>query len=369
MSKRDYYDVLGVSKSASQDEIKKAYRQLAKKYHPDVSKEADAETKFKELQEAYAVLSDDQKKSQYDQFGHEGMNFQGGFGGFESGGFGGFEDIFSQFFGGGGGSRRRDPNAPRRGNDLQKRMTIEFEEAVFGVKKTIKLNVSEECGTCHGSGAHSKDDITVCTHCNGQGVVYRQQQTIFGSTRTQVACPHCSGTGKQIKHKCHTCHGDGSVVKEKTVEVSIPEGIDSNQQIRLSGKGEAGVNGGPNGDLYIVINVKPHEVFERYGNDIAMELPITFSQAALGAEIETPTVHGDVKLKVPSGTQTGTKFRLRGKGVKAVNTNYVGDQHVVVKVVTPEKLDTEQKKLFEKLSKTDEMSSGIWSKFKNIFKN
>lgn len=357
--------MLGITKGANQDEIKKAYRTLAKKYHPDVSKEENAEAKFKEIQEAYAVLSDDQKKSQYDQFGHEGMNFQGGgFGG--AGGFGGFEDIFSSFFG--GQTRRRDPNAPTRGNDIQKRMTITFEEAIFGVKKTIKLYVNEECHTCHGSGAHSKNDIEVCSHCNGQGVVYRQQQTIFGVTRTQVACPHCHGTGKKIKKKCGTCHGDGYINKEKSVEVSIPAGINNNQQIRLGGKGEPGTNGGPTGDLYIVITVRPHELFERIDNDIVLELPISFSQAALGADIQTPTVHGDVNLKIPSGTQTGTKFRLRGKGVKSVNSSYVGDQHVVIKIVTPEKLDQEQRKLFQKLSRTDEMSSSTWTKFKRLFR-
>ncbi len=368
MSKRDYYDVLGVSKSADEREIKKAFRTLAKKYHPDVSEEPNAEAKFKEIQEAYAVLSDTEKRSQYDQFGHEGMNFQGqgGFGGFQGQGFGGFEDIFSSFFG--GRPSRRDPNAPQRGHDISKRMTITFEEACFGVKKKIELDVQEECHVCHGSGAHSKSDIETCNHCNGTGTVYRQQQTLFGVTRTQTTCPHCGGTGKKIKRKCSNCNGNGSVINRKQVEVNIPAGISNNQQIRLSGKGEGGVNGGPAGDLYIVINVKPHEVFERVNDDIVIELPITFSQAALGAEIQTPTIHGDVKLKVPAGTQTGTRFRMRGKGVKNVNGHRTGDQHVVVKVVTPEKLDQEQRSLLKKLSKTDETSTNAWNKFWNIFK-
>ncbi|XMB87284.1 molecular chaperone DnaJ [Mycoplasmatota bacterium WC44] len=366
MSKRDYYDVLGVSKSADEREIKKAFRGLAKQYHPDVSDDPNAETKFKEVQEAYAVLSDTDKRNTYDQFGHEGMNFgQGGFNGFD-GGFGGFEDIFSSFFG--GGSRRRDPNAPRRGNDLTKRMTISFEEAAFGVKKKIKLRVNDECNVCHGSGAHSKSDISTCSHCNGSGVVYKQQQTIFGMSRTQVACSHCGGSGKYIKKKCSNCHGDGHIETVKTVEINIPEGINTGQQIRLSGKGEGGINGGPSGDLYIAIQVTEHELFERVGNDVVLELPITFSQAALGAEVKVPTVHGDVKLKIPSGTQSGTRFRLRGKGIKSVSSGHMGDQHVIVIVVTPEKLDSEQKKLFKKLSNTNEMSSSLWSKISKFLK-
>ncbi|QVK20280.1 molecular chaperone DnaJ [Mycoplasmatota bacterium] len=365
MSKRDYYDVLGVGKSADEREIKKAFRTLAKKYHPDVSTESNAEEKFKEIQEAYSVLSDTEKRSQYDQFGHEGMNFgQGGFGGFND--YGGFEDIFSSFFG--GSRKRRDPNAPRRGNDLSKRMTITFEEAVFGVKKKINLRVNEECTVCHGSGAYSKSDISTCSQCSGSGTVYRQQQTIFGTTRTQTTCPECNGSGKEIKRKCSSCHGHGYTEVVKKVEVNIPEGINTGQQIRLSGKGEAGINGGPAGDLYIAINVLPHEILERIGDDIVLELPITFSQAALGSDILVPTIYGDVKLKVPSGTQTGTKFRLRGKGVKNVSSGYKGDQHVLVVVVTPEKLDQEQRKLFNKLKKTNEMSSSIWNKFKKIFK-
>jgi len=364
MSKRDYYDVLGVNKGADEREIKKAYRDLAKKYHPDVSTEANAEEKFKEIQEAYAVLSDTEKRGQYDQFGHEGINFgQNGFGGY--GDFGGFDDIFSSFFGGG---RRRDPNAPRKGRDISKRMTITFEEAVFGAKKKIKLTVNEECNVCHGSGAHSKSDISTCSTCGGSGRVYRQQQTIFGVTRTQTTCPNCNGTGKEIKRKCSNCHGHGQVEVTKTVEVSIPEGINSGQQIRLAGKGEAGLNGGPPGDLYISIVIKNHDIFARQGDDIILELPISFSQAALGAEIKVPTINGEVKLKIPSGTQSGTRFRLRGKGVKNVSSSYKGDQHVIATVVTPEKLDADQKKLFSQLSKTDEMSSSIWKKFSKIFK-
>lgn len=367
MSKRDYYDVLGIGKTADEREIKKAFRTLAKKYHPDVSDDPKAEENFKEIQEAYAVLSDTEKRGQYDQFGHEGLNSQGGFGGAQGGGFGGFEDIFSSFFGG-GGVRQRDPNAPKRGSDLQKRMSITFEEAAFGVKKKINIKIQEECNVCHGSGAHSKKDISTCSHCNGSGSVFRQQQTIFGMSRTQVACPHCHGTGKEIKKKCANCYGEGTVVNSKTVEVNIPAGINNNQQIRLAGKGEGGSKGGPAGDLYIVLSVQPHELFERHDDDIVLELPIAFSQAAMGAEIQTPTLHGDVKLRIPAGTQSGTRFRLRNKGVKHVNSSFMGDQHVIVKVMTPEKLDGTQRSLFKKLSKTDEMSSSTWTKFKKIFK-
>jgi len=367
MNKRDYYDVLGVQKGADEREIKKAFRGKAKQYHPDVSEDSNAEEKFKEIQEAYAVLSDTEKRGQYDQFGHEGLNSQGGFGGFQGGGFGGFEDIFSSFFGG-GGVRRQDPNAPRQGNDLQKRMSISFEEAAFGVKKKISINVQEECTVCHGSGAHSKSDVSTCKQCSGSGVVFRQQQSIFGVTRTQVACPQCGGTGKEIKRKCANCYGEGTVVNTKNVEVNIPAGINNNQQIRLSGKGEGGHNGGPNGDLYIVISVKQHELFIRRDDDIILELPISFSQAAMGGDIQTPTLHGNVKLKIPAGTQSGSRFRLRSKGVKHLNSSFIGDQHVIVKVITPEKLDQTQRSLFKKLSKTNEMSSSSWTKFKNIFK-
>lgn len=368
MSKRDYYEVLGVNKNAEQADIKKAYRQLAKKYHPDVSTEKDAETKFKEVQEAYDVLSDSQKRSQYDRFGHEAANGQGGFGGF-GGNTGGFDfdinDIFSSFFGGAGGGGRSQANRPRKGQDIQKKMPITFKESIFGGKKKVRVTVHEECHTCHGSGAYSKNDIKSCSQCHGSGRVTVEQQSLFGRTRTQTTCPKCHGTGKEITKKCPTCNGEGIESKNKDIEVTIPEGIDTGQQIRLEGYGNKGYQGGPPGDLYILFEVKRHDLFERHGDDIVIEVPITFSQAALGDSIQVPTPYGDVKLKVPSGTQSGTTFRLRSKGAPNVRTKNKGDEHVVIKVVTPSKIDKQQTKLFEQLAKTDlTKNSTIWDKFK-----
>jgi len=371
MSKRDYYEVLGLDKSASADDIKKAYRKLAKKYHPDVSTEKDAESKFKEIQEAYEVLSDPQKKSQYDQFGHEapGAGFgQGGFGG----GFGDFDfsDIFSSFFGGGGQRQSASRNAPRKGSDIRRVMTISFEESVTGKTEKIKVPIYDECHVCHGTGAKSKSDVQTCSKCHGTGSVVVEQQTIFGRTRTQTTCPTCGGTGKKIKNKCPNCQGEGVERVTKTVEVKVPAGIDNNQHIRLAGYGNKGQNGGPNGDLYILIKVTPSDVFVRQGDDIIITHPITFSQAALGDEIKVPTVYGDVMLKIPAGTQSDSKFRLRGKGMTNVRTKQKGDQHVVVQVVTPKKMSSEQKKLFEQLSKIEDKpgdNQSFWDKFKSNF--
>lgn len=370
-TKRDYYDVLGVSKEANEQDIKKAYRKLAKQYHPDVSQESNAEEKFKEVQEAYDVLNDPQKKAAYDQFGHAGVNnngFGGAGGGFSDfGNFGGFEDIFSSFFGG-GARQSRNPNRPMKGHDLRKTMIISFEEAAFGAEKTIQINVEEECTTCGGTGAHSKKDIEVCSRCHGSGVVTVEQQTLLGRMQTQRACPTCGGSGKIIKNKCSVCHGSGRVTKLKKIKIDVPAGIDDGQQIRLSGKGEAGANGGPNGDLYILFRVKEHKIFHRNGTDIIMEMPITFSQAALGAQIEVPTLHGKVKLKVPAGTQSETKFRLRDKGVPSIRSGKKGDQHVIVKVVTPTNLSKEQTDLFNKLANTDETNNNsFFQKIKSFF--
>ncbi|PAQ16550.1 molecular chaperone DnaJ [Bacillus sp. FJAT-42315] len=370
MSKRDYYDVLGVEKSASKEEIKKAYRKLSKKYHPDINKEAGADEKFKEVKEAYEVLSDEQKRAQYDQFGHADPNQ--GFGGADFGGFGGFEDIFSTFFGGGGG-RRRDPNAPRQGADLQYTMTIKFEEAVFGKETDIEIPKEETCGTCTGTGAKPGTDPETCSHCHGAGQLNVEQNTPFGRIVNRRTCPYCSGTGKMIKEKCSTCGGDGTVTKMKKIHVKIPAGIDDGQQLRVSGQGEPGVNGGPAGDLFIVFRVLPHELFERDGDDIYCEIPITFVQASLGDEIEVPTIHGKIKLKVPAGTQTGTKFRLRGKGVPNVRGYGTGDQHIRVKVVTPTKLNEKQKNLLREFAEVsgemlDEQQAGFFDKVKRALK-
>ncbi|MDO4432525.1 MAG: molecular chaperone DnaJ [Aerococcaceae bacterium] len=352
--KRDYYDVLGVSRDASDAEIKKAYRKLSKQYHPDINQAADAADKFKEISEAYEILSDTQKRAAYDQYGHAATD--GGFGGGGFGGFGGFggasgfgfEDIFDSFFGGGGQSRR--PNAPRKGSDLQYRIKLSFEEAIFGKEETISYNRQEECHTCHGSGAKEGTSPTTCHRCGGSGVTQVQRQTPFGAVMTQGTCDVCRGTGKEIKEKCTTCHGSGSHSQKHSVKVTIPAGVEDGQQMRLSGQGEAGANGGPYGDLYVVFQVENSDIFEREGTEIFYEQPISFAQAALGAEVKVPTVHGNVKLKIPAGTQTGTVFRVRGKGAPSIRGNHYGDQHVTVKVVTPTKLSDRERDLFKQLA-------------------
>lgn len=371
LSKRDYYEVLGVSRSATKDEIKKAYRRLSKKYHPDLNKEPGADEKFKEIQEAYEVLSDDSKRSHYDQFGHTDPNQGFGGGGF-SGGFGGFEDIFETFFG--GGMRRRDPNAPREGNDLQYTMTLDFEEAVFGKTADIEIPREENCDTCLGTGAKPGTKPETCSTCHGTGQISVEQNTLFGRIVNRRTCNVCGGTGKQIKHKCRTCGGTGRVKKRRKINVKIPAGIDDGQQLRVAGQGEPGINGGPPGDLYIVFRVRPHEFFQRDGDDIYCEMPITFAQAALGDEIEVPTVHGKVRLKVPAGTQTGTKFRLRDKGVPNVRGNGIGDQHVIIRVVTPTNLTERQKQLLQEFAEISgkvpqgEQEDSFFSKVKRAFK-
>ncbi|MFY9422602.1 MAG: molecular chaperone DnaJ [Bacilli bacterium] len=369
MAKRDYYEVLGVPRNASDEEIKKAYRSLAKKYHPDVSKEENAAEKFKEVQEAYEVLSDPGKRQQYDRFGHNGpqMDFEGfNFGGF--GGFGGFEDILSQMF---GGRSRASENArrPTRGRDLRTSLTISFEEAAFGTEKELSINKYETCSRCNGIGAESKNDISTCSRCYGSGRIIVDQTSIFGRIQTETTCPTCGGAGEIIKNKCGLCGGEGRVKRASKVKVRIPSGIEDGQGLKLSGYGEAGRKGGMNGDLYINIRVRPHELFQRDGLDVYMEMPITFSQAALGASIIVPTLTGNVNLKIPSGTQTGTKFKLAGKGIRNSRTLETGDQYVIVNLVTPTKLSGEQKDLFRKLSKTNEMSESVFSKIKKFFKN
>lgn len=376
MAKRDYYEILGVSKDASKDEIKRAYRKLSKQYHPDINKEPGADEKFKEISEAYEVLSDDTKRAQYDQFGHAGANQDfdgfGGFGGFSDAGFGGFEDILNKFFGG-GSTRRRNPNAPRQGADLQYTMTLTFEEAVFGKETDIEIPREEQCSTCHGSGAKPGTHPEECPYCHGSGQISTEQNTPFGRIVNRRVCHHCGGTGQVIKHKCPTCHGTGKVKKRKKIHIKIPAGIDNGQQLRVAGKGEPGINGGPNGDLYIIFQVKEHEFFERDGDDIYCEMPISFVQAALGDEIEVPTLYGKVKLKIPAGTQTNTKFRLRGKGVKSVRSTTPGDQHVIVRIVTPTKLTEKQKQLLREFAEIsgktpDEQTDTFFEKVKRAFK-
>ena len=371
--KRDYYDVLGVSKTATEDEIKKAYRSLAKKYHPDLNPDnKEAEEKFKEVNEAYETLSDQTKRSQYDQFGHAGPQGFGGAGGFSGGfdGFGGINDIFEAFFGGGrrGGSAAQSTR-PRQGDDIEQTITIDFMESINGCKRLIKVNVEEECSACGGSGAYSKKDINVCSRCHGRGSVVVEQNSIFGRVQTQTACPKCGGKGQEITRKCDSCGGKGRVRKSKDITVTIPAGISDGMSMRLEGKGYAGYNGGPNGDLYINIRVKPHEEFKREGDDIYLEVPISISQAVLGDSIEVPTVYGNETLKVPAGTQSHTKFRLRGKGAKNLRSKINGDQIVTVKIDIPTSLNSEEKNIFEQLRKAEgKEGESAWGKFKKKFK-
>ncbi len=362
--KRDYYEILGVTKSADEKEIKKAFRKLAKKYHPDVSKEDNAEEKFKEAQEAYAVLSDSEKRSKYDQFGHSAFEGPQG-GGYDFGNFD-FGDIFGDMFGGGFGfGGNRNPNAPRKGRDLEKRVRLTFEEAVFGCKKDMTIAVENNCEECDGEGGFGS---SVCSDCHGSGQVTVQQQTPFGNFVQKTTCRTCNGKGKTVEKRCTKCGGNGRVRVNKTISVTIPEGVDNGTQMRMSGKGEEGVNGGPAGDLYLVFVVDESKDFIRDNEDVYLELPVNIADAALGATIEVATLNGKVDLKIPKGTQSGTKFKLKGKGIKAINKSYYGDMYVIANVVTPTSLNKEQVKLFEKLRETDLNSHGFIGKFKEIFK-
>ena len=349
--KRDYYEVLGLQKGASDNDIKKAFRKMAMKYHPDKNPgDKVAEEKFKEINEAYAVLSDPEKKEKYDRFGHAGVDpnsgFGGGAGGF--GGFGGFEDIFDMFggaFGGfGGGSRGRRNNGPRKGSDLQKAVTITFEEAAFGTKKEIRLNKYVKCKTCGGSGAAPGTSKKSCPKCGGTGEIRTAQRTPLGTFQSVSPCPDCNGTGEINETPCPDCGGSGKTRDNVTISVNIPAGVDNDSVIPIKGQGEPGVNGGPDGDLYIVINVEPHKIFERRGQDLWLEFPITLDQAALGDDIIVPTLEGKVSYKVPSGTQPDTIFRLKGKGIKSVRGNRKGDLYVKVNLEVPTKLNSKQKK-------------------------
>ncbi|MBO8171425.1 MAG: molecular chaperone DnaJ [Bacillaceae bacterium] len=350
MSKRDYYEVLGVSKDASADEIKKAYRKLARKYHPDVNKSPDAEEKFKEVKEAYDVLSDSQKRANYDQFGHAdpGQGFGGGGFGDFGGDFGGFGDIFDMFFGGGG--RRRNPNAPQQGADLQYTLEIEFKDAAFGIEKDIEIPREETCDQCHGTGAKPGTQPEECSVCHGTGQQEQIQNTPFGRIVNRRICQNCQGTGKIIREKCSKCHGSGHMKVRSKIHLKIPAGVDDGARLRVAGKGEPGRNGGPPGDLYVLIRVRPHDFFKRDGDDVYCEVPLTFVQAALGDEVEVPTLDGKVKLKIPPGTQTGTYFRIKGKGITRLRGYGRGDQHVQVRVVTPVNMTDKQKELLKEFA-------------------
>lgn len=364
MNKRDYYEILGVSKTASQDEIKSAFRKLAKKYHPDVSKEPDAAERFKEAQEAYAVLSDESKRRQYDQYGHAAFdNNMGGAQGFDFSDFD-FSDIFGDIFGGGFGfgGRSTNSNRPRKGQDRLMRMNLTFDEAVFGCKKEINLDLMEECSECNGKGGHGE---STCKDCHGSGTVTREQRTILGAFMTRTTCPTCGGKGKTFDTSCSKCRGTGKVKVNKTIEVKVPAGVDNGNQLRVAGKGEAGTNGGPNGDIYIEFQVKAHPLFERDQEDLYLELPISITEAVLGAKVDVPTLYGAIRLTIPAGSESGDKQRIKGKGIADPNSGRKGDMYVVLKVITPKKLSKDQKKLFESLEKTDLKNSNEFKKIKD----
>ena len=369
--KRDYYEVLGISKDASEQEIKKAYRQMAKKYHPDVNKEPDAEARFKEVNEAYEVLSDPQKKATYDQYGFagmDGMNFGSGF----NGGFEDLNDIFGSFFGGGFGGfggQTRSNTGPRRGKDRYPRMNISFMDAIFGKTETISVDVDEQCTTCGGTGAASSADIETCSTCHGSGTVLSQQRTAFGVFQTQSACPNCNGTGKFIKKKCPKCNGLGYEHKRVSVEVKVPAGISTGQQLRVPGKGERGANGGPNGDLYIEVNVLAHDFYQREGKNLYVTIPVTAVDATLGCKVDVPTPYGEVSVTIPAGTQDGAQLRIKEKGVPDLRGGRQGDEIIEVKIEIPKKISKEEKELYQKLSelqKKDKRSA--FDKIKDAFK-
>ena len=371
--KRDYYEVLGVEKSAGASEIKKAYYKLAKQYHPDVNPgDAEAEKKFKEINEAYAILSDEDKKAKYDQYGHAAFE-NGGAGGGYGAGFEGFDfgDIFSSFFGGGssfggfgGGGNRR--NAPMRGEDIYARVTLSFEEAVRGCKKDVSFGRVQKCADCGGSGAKKGTTVETCKKCGGSGQMRVQQRTAFGMMQTMRTCDDCRGTGKVIKEPCTNCRGTGYVKITKTISVSIPAGIDNGQNISIAGQGNEGRNGGPAGDLIIAVTVKPHAVFERNGSDIYCEVPINYWEAVLGDEIEIPTLDGKEKFTIPEGTQTGTTFTLRGKGITRVNSSVRGNLYITVKVDVPKNMNTKQKELLKELAES--FGDKVQSKRDSFFK-
>jgi molecular chaperone DnaJ len=352
MSQRDYYEVLGVPKNASNDDLKAAFRKMARQYHPDVNKEQDAEERFKEINEAYAVLSDSDRRAAYDRFGHAGV--KGIPGQDYNVDFSDFADIFGDLFGFGGFGRttRRSRNAPRRGADLAYRLDLSFEEAVFGAEKEIEIVRDEVCATCNGSGAEPGTSPVRCTTCNGAGEVRQVRQTLLGSMVQVGTCPTCNGAGETIATPCHTCQGRGLERRSRRKVVNIPGGVDSGTQIRLAGEAQPGMNGGPNGNLYITIAVQPHKFFRRKENDIVLDLDINVAQATLGAEVEVPTVDGKANLKIPAGTQPGKVLRMRGKGVPHLRSNGRGDQLVVVNIDIPTRLSGDQRQLFEQLAKS-----------------
>lgn len=367
MNKKDYYEVLGVKKDASDEEIKRSFRKLAKQYHPDVNKEPGAAEKFKEIGEAYSVLSDPNKRSQYDQFGHAAFqNGAGGAGG--AGGFGGFDfndfdfgDIFDDLFGGSFGFGRKNKNRAQKGPDTLVRVQLDFMEAINGCKKSIKIDLNDTCDKCSGKGGFKEK---TCSTCGGRGKVVVQQNSLFGVFQTETTCRDCGGVGKSYEERCTKCSGKGTIRQTKEIEVEVPSGVDSGNKLRISGKGEAGKNGGPNGDIYIEFLVKDHPLFEREGSDIYIEVPISITDAILGCKKEIPTLSGNVILEIKPGTQSLTKLKLKGKGVKPVNERFTGDLYAVINVVVPTKLSRNQKDLIKELSETDLESETEFKKFK-----
>lgn len=377
MAKRDFYEVLGVNKSASTDEIKSAYRKLAKKYHPDINKEPGAEEKFKEVQEAWDVLGDEKKRQMYDQFGmaafEQGASTGGAgnpFGaGFGSQGFGDINlgDIFSSFFGGGRSSRRANVG-PQKGEDVLQRIRVQFMDAILGKKVLVPVEYDEPCRTCGGTGAKSSSAIKTCPKCGGKGYINVQSRSIFGMMETQQVCPDCRGSGKIIIDKCPDCGGKGYTHIKRDMEVNIPAGINQGQQIVVRGKGGHGINGGPSGDLYLEIVLVPHPNFKRDGNDIHIDIPISFVDATLGKKIDVPTVYGECEVEIPAGTQPNQILRLKGRGIKDMRKGTPGDQYIHIQIKTPTKLSKEQKKLLEEYQKTEGKEDSIFDRFIKSFK-
>lgn len=374
--KRDYYEVMGVPKNASDDEIKKAFRNLAKQYHPDLNPGNDeAEKKFKEANEAYEVLSDKQKRAQYDQFGHAGVDPSYGAGAAGGSPFGqdvDFGDIFNSFFGGFGGRQRANPNAPRRGSDIETTVNISFEEAAKGCKKTVTYHNQSVCDECHGSGAEKGTVPKTCPSCNGTGQVTINQRTPFGVVQTSRACDTCGGKGKTIEKPCKKCSGVGRAKTKRTVDVDIPAGISNDRILNVSGHGNAGINNGPYGDLHVYINVRPHPIFERRGDDVWCELPVTFTQAALGAEVIVPTLDGKVSYQIHDGTQPNDIFKLKGKGIQHLGGRGKGDQYVKVIIEVPKNLSGKQKEILQEfeqsaVEKNYQKRKGFFDKLKNMF--
>lgn len=365
VAKRCYYEILGVPRTASEGDIKKAFRKLAFQYHPDHNKDGGSAEQFKEINEAYEVLCDPIKRERYDRFGHTGDGFADGFDIFS-----GFGDIFETFFGSTTTARR---SGPQRGADIQLKLTLEFKEAVFGCEKEIQGWRIEDCSTCHGSGCEPGTRPKRCPECNGSGHIRRVQRSIFGQFVNTATCPHCQGDGNMIDKACSHCNGSGQEKKQFRLVINVPAGVEDGTQIRLSGEGNTGARGGSRGNLYVALSVKGHELFKRHGDDIIFNLPLNFTQAALGSEVDVPTLNDNAKIKIPAGTQTGSLFRLKGKGVPNLNGGGRGDQLVIVHVITPESLDERQRQLLDELGKTlgpasmPEANRGIFQRLRNLF--